>query len=57
MIQQFIAAVRASQTASELLDHAIAEYMGIDGTAFRSLDILDQEGPMMTAGGWPSGRG
>jgi DNA-binding MarR family transcriptional regulator len=32
-----------------MLDHAIAEYMGIDGTAFRCLDVLDQEGPM-TAG-------
>jgi DNA-binding MarR family transcriptional regulator len=49
LIQEFIRAVRASQTASEMLDHAIAEYMGIDDTAFRCLDILDQEGPM-TAG-------
>ena len=32
-----------------MLDHAVAEYMGIDDTAFRCLDILDQEGPM-TAG-------
>jgi DNA-binding MarR family transcriptional regulator len=32
-----------------MLDHAIAQYMGIDETAFRCLDILDQEGPM-TAG-------
>jgi DNA-binding MarR family transcriptional regulator len=49
LIQQFIAAVRASQTANEMLDAAIAEYMGIDDTAFRCLDVLDQEGPM-TAG-------
>ena len=49
MIQEFIAAVRASQTANQMLDHALAEYMGIDDTAFRCLDILDQEGPM-TAG-------
>jgi DNA-binding MarR family transcriptional regulator len=49
LIREFIAAVRASQTASQTLDHALAEYMGIDPTAFRCLDILDQEGPM-TAG-------
>jgi DNA-binding MarR family transcriptional regulator len=49
LIGEFIAAVRASQTASQMLDHAIAEYMGIDDTAFRCLDVLDQEGPM-TAG-------
>src|SRR5262245_32829400 len=49
LIQDFIAAVRASQTASQTLDHSIAEYVGIDETAFRCLDILDQEGPM-TAG-------
>jgi DNA-binding MarR family transcriptional regulator len=46
LIVEFIAAVRASQTASEMLDHAIAEYMDIDDTAFRCLDVLDQEGPM-----------
>jgi DNA-binding MarR family transcriptional regulator len=49
LIGEFIAAVRASQTAAEMLDASLAEYMGIDGTAFRCLDILDQEGPM-TAG-------
>jgi DNA-binding MarR family transcriptional regulator len=46
LINKFIAAVRASQTASQTLDHALAEYMGVDETAFRCLDILDQEGPM-----------
>jgi len=46
LTEQFIGAVRASQTANETLDHALAEYMGIDDTAFRCLDILDQEGPM-----------
>src|SRR5262249_49637811 len=49
LIQEFIAAVRAAQTAVETLDHAIAEYLGIDNSAYRCLDILDQEGPM-TAG-------
>jgi DNA-binding MarR family transcriptional regulator len=46
LIADFIAAVRASQTANQMLDHALAEYMGIDDTAFRCLDVLDQEGPM-----------
>jgi DNA-binding MarR family transcriptional regulator len=32
-----------------MLDAAIADHLGIHGTAFRCLDILDQEGPM-TAG-------
>jgi DNA-binding MarR family transcriptional regulator len=49
LIQEFIAAIRASQTAVETLDHAIADYLGIDNSAYRCLDILDQEGPM-TAG-------
>ena len=49
LIREFITAVRASQTAAQTLDHSIAEYLGIDDTAFRCLDILDQEGPM-TAG-------
>jgi DNA-binding MarR family transcriptional regulator len=49
LISDFIAAIRASQTATEMLDHSVAEYLGIDPTAYRCLDILDQEGPM-TAG-------
>jgi DNA-binding MarR family transcriptional regulator len=49
LIQEFVAAIRASQTATQTLDHALAEYLGVDDTAFRCLDILDQEGPM-TAG-------
>ena len=46
LIQEFIAAVRASQTAVEMLDDAVAEHLGLHPTAFRCLDILDQEGPM-----------
>jgi DNA-binding MarR family transcriptional regulator len=49
LTQALIAAIRASQTATEMLDHSVAEYLGIDRTAYRCLDILDQEGPM-TAG-------
>jgi len=46
LILEFIAAIRASQTAVETLDHAVAEHLGLHPTAFRCLDILDQEGPM-----------
>jgi DNA-binding MarR family transcriptional regulator len=49
LIREFIAAIRASQTATELLDSAVADYLGIGRTDYRCLDILDQEGPM-TAG-------
>jgi DNA-binding MarR family transcriptional regulator len=49
LTREFIAAVRASQTATQTLDHSVAEYLGIDNSAYRCLDILDQEGPM-TAG-------
>jgi DNA-binding MarR family transcriptional regulator len=49
LIREFIAAVRASQTATEMLDSTVAEYLGLDRSAYRALDVLDQEGPM-TAG-------
>jgi DNA-binding MarR family transcriptional regulator len=49
LIGGLIATVRAAQTANQMLDAAIADYLGIHGTAYRCLDILDQEGPM-TAG-------
>ena len=49
LIGDVIAAIRASQTATDAFDHAIADYVGLDRTAYRCLDILDQEGPM-TAG-------
>jgi len=49
LIHEVIAAIRASQTATDAFDHAVADYVGLDRTAYRCLDILDQEGPM-TAG-------
>jgi len=49
LVLAFIDAVRASQTAVDLVDEAVAEYLGIHRTDARCLDILDQEGPM-TAG-------
>jgi DNA-binding MarR family transcriptional regulator len=49
LIGRFIAAIRASQSATDAVDEAVAEYLGINRTDFRCIDILDQEGPM-TAG-------
>jgi DNA-binding MarR family transcriptional regulator len=49
LIEEVIAAIRASQTATDAFDHAVADYVGLDRAAYRCLDILDQEGPM-TAG-------
>ena len=49
LIRDFVAAIRASQTATDMFDHAVADYVGLDRAAYRCLDILDQEGPM-TAG-------
>ena len=49
LISELIAAIRASQTATDAFDHAVADYVGLDRAAYRCLDILDQEGPM-TAG-------
>ena len=49
LIEDVIAAIRASQSATDAFDHAVADYVGLDRTAYRCLDILDQEGPM-TAG-------
>jgi DNA-binding MarR family transcriptional regulator len=49
LIREFIAAIRASQVATDMLDEAVANHLGIHRTDARCLDILDQEGPM-TAG-------
>jgi DNA-binding MarR family transcriptional regulator len=49
LIAEFIDAVRASQTAVDMLDEAVADFLGLHRTEMRCLDILDREGPM-TAG-------
>jgi DNA-binding MarR family transcriptional regulator len=49
LVDEVIAAIRASQIATDAFDHAVANYVRLDRTAYRCLDILDQEGPM-TAG-------
>jgi DNA-binding MarR family transcriptional regulator len=49
LVRNFVDAVRASQTANQTLDSLVGEYLGLDSSAYRCLDILDQDGPM-TAG-------
>ena len=49
LIGKLIKAIRASQLATDAFDHSAAEHLGLDRTAYRCLDLLDQEGPM-TAG-------
>ena len=46
LILEFIDAVRASQTAVDMLDEAVGEYLGLHRTDMRCLDILDRAGPM-----------
>jgi DNA-binding MarR family transcriptional regulator len=46
LIFEFIDAVRASQTAVDMLDEAVGEYLGLHRTDMRCLDILDRTGPM-----------
>jgi len=46
LIFEFIDAVRASQTAVDMLDEAVGEYLGLHRTDMRCLDILDRAGPM-----------
>jgi DNA-binding MarR family transcriptional regulator len=49
LIADFIDAVRASQTAVDMLDEQVGDFLGLSRTEMRTLDILDREGPM-TAG-------
>lgn len=49
LIAEFVDAIRASQTAVDMLDEQVADFLGIHRTDMRCLDILDREGPM-TAG-------
>jgi DNA-binding MarR family transcriptional regulator len=50
LIGEFIAAIRSSQNATDVLDQAVADALGINRTDARCLDILDQHGPL------PAGR-
>jgi DNA-binding MarR family transcriptional regulator len=49
LVSAFIASIRASQVATDLVDESVAETLGLHRTDVRCLDILDQEGPL-TAG-------
>ena len=49
LIQQVMDAVRAAQTASDLMDDAACRALGINRTDARCMDIIDREGPI-TAG-------
>ncbi|HUJ55063.1 MAG TPA: MarR family transcriptional regulator [Gaiellaceae bacterium] len=48
-IQQLIAEHRAQQVATDALDQAVADHLGINRTDQRALDVLDQRG-RLTAG-------
>lgn len=47
--KRLVEALRASQRASDLLDQAFADFIGINRTDLRCLDIVDQHG-QLTAG-------
>jgi DNA-binding MarR family transcriptional regulator len=49
LIRQLMDAVRASQTATDLMDDAACHALGINRTDGRCVDIIDREGPI-TAG-------
>jgi len=49
LLGELVSAVRAFQRASEDMDHAVMERLGVNRTDARCLDILDEQGPM-TAG-------
>jgi DNA-binding MarR family transcriptional regulator len=49
LITEISAGIRAMQVAADLFDDASAELLGVNRTDHRSIDILDQWGPM-TAG-------
>lgn len=43
---RFLTAIRRHQNASDMVDEAVAELLGINLTDARCLDIIDQNGPM-----------
>jgi DNA-binding MarR family transcriptional regulator len=42
--EELIGAVRRSQSATQAYDDAVADYLGIDHTAFRCMDIIQRRG-------------
>jgi DNA-binding MarR family transcriptional regulator len=50
LIRELVLEIRGSQTETDALDQAAADYMGINRTDLRCLDILDRSGEPITAG-------
>jgi DNA-binding MarR family transcriptional regulator len=46
LIERIFALVRANQVATDLFDDVTAEYLGINRTDHRVLDLIDQHGPI-----------
>jgi DNA-binding MarR family transcriptional regulator len=50
LIRELVLEIRGSQTETDALDQAAADYMGINRTDLRCLDILDRHEKPITAG-------
>jgi DNA-binding MarR family transcriptional regulator len=50
LIHSLFAEVRAAQVATDALDQAMADRLGVNRTDMRALDVLDQRGSALTAG-------
>jgi DNA-binding MarR family transcriptional regulator len=46
LIEQVFALVRANQVATDLFDDVVADYLGINRTDHRVIDLIDQQGPI-----------
>ena len=42
--------VRMNQVLTDMLDHAVADRLGINRTDYRALDVIDQKGPIAAGG-------
>jgi DNA-binding MarR family transcriptional regulator len=51
LIGEIIGLVRANQVLTDMLDEAAADYLGINRTDARALDVIDQHEGRITAGG------
>ena len=50
LLSEIIGLVRANQVLTDLLDEAAADYLGINRTDARALDVIDQHEGQITAG-------
>ncbi len=46
LIANLVGAVRKNQALTDMLDHAVADRMGINRTDYGALDVIDQQGPI-----------